>query len=157
MAELLTILAIAVGLFGTVTMIFPGGGLVAAAVAIWGWYQGGTLGWTVAIIAVASFLLAMVLGYVVAGGYMRRGGVRTSTLVIAAVAGIVGFFVVPVVGLFLFFVGAVFLVELARSKDARRAWPATVRALKAAGLTILVELAGAMVAVGAFVVAWIVR
>ena len=35
--------------------------------------------------------------------------------------------------------------------------PATVRVLKAAGLTILIELAGAMVAVGAFVVAWIVR
>ncbi|MGC5615689.1 DUF456 domain-containing protein [Georgenia sp. Z1491] len=157
MAELLTILAIVVGLFGTVTMIFPGGGLVAAAVAIWGWYQGGTLGLTVAIIAIASFLLAMVLGYVLAGRYMQRGGVRTSTLVVAALAGVVGFFVVPVVGLVLFFVGTVFLVELARLRDVRSAWPATVRALKAAGLTILIELAGAMVAVGTFVVAWIVR
>ncbi len=38
-----------------------------------------------------------------------------------------------------------------------RAWTATKRARKAAGLTILIELAGAMVAVGAFVVAWFVR
>jgi hypothetical protein len=139
-AELLTILAIVVGL-----------------VAIWGWYQGGTLGWTVAIVAIVSMVVAMVLKYVLTARYLERGGVQSSTLTIAALAGVVGFFVVPVVGMFLFFVGAVFLVELARSRTAARAWTATKRALKAAGLTILIELAGAMVAVGAFVVAWVVR
>jgi uncharacterized protein YqgC (DUF456 family) len=156
-AELLTILAIVVGLAGVVSQIFPGGSIVAAAVAIWGWYQGGTLGWTVAIVAIVSMVVAMVLKYVLTARYLERGGVQSSTLTIAALAGVVGFFVVPVVGMFLFFVGAVFLVELARSRTAARAWTATKRALKAAGLTILIELAGAMVAVGAFVVAWVVR
>ncbi|MGC5627307.1 DUF456 domain-containing protein [Georgenia sp. Z1344] len=157
MAELLTILAIVVGLAGVVSQVFPGGTIVAGAVAIWGWYQGGTLGWTVAIVAVVAMVVAMVLKYVLAARYMERGGVKSSTLVIAAIAGVVGFFVVPVVGMFLFFVGAVFLIELGRARSAARAWPATVRALEAAGLTILIELADAMVAVGAFVVGWIVR
>ncbi|MGO1561542.1 hypothetical protein CZ771_09080 [Actinomycetales bacterium JB111] len=157
MSELLTILAIAVGLAGVVSQIFPGGSIVAAAVAIWGWYQGGTLGWTVALVAIVSMVVAMVLKYVLTARYLERGGVKSSTLTIAALAGVVGFFVVPVIGMFLFFIGAVFLVELARSRTVARAWPATKRALKAAGLTILIELAGAMVAVGAFVVAWVVR
>lgn len=157
MPELLTILAILLGLAGVVSQVFPGGTIVAAAVAIWGWYQGGTLGWTVAVVAIVAMVVAMVLKYVLAARCMERGGVRSSTLLIAAIAGVVGFFVVPVVGLFLFFVGAVFLVELARARTVARAWPATKRALKAALLTVLIELAGAMVAVGAFVVAWIVR
>ena len=157
MAEFLTILAIVVGLAGVVSQIFPGGSIVAVAVAIWGWSQGGSLGWTVALVALVSMVLAMVLKYVLTARYLERGGVKSSTLTIAALAGVVGFFVVPVIGMFLFFIGAVFLVELARTRTARRAWPATKRALKAAGLTILIELAGAMVAVGAFVTAWIVR
>lgn len=157
MAELLTIVAIVVGLAGVVSQVFPGGTIVAGAVAIWGWYQGGTLGWTVAVVAIVAMVVAMVLKYVLAARYMERGEVKGSTLLVAAIAGVIGFFVIPVIGMFIFFVGAVFLVELARARDVARAWPATKRALKAAGLTILIELAGAMVAVGAFVVAWIVR
>ncbi|HEY8718121.1 DUF456 family protein [Pengzhenrongella sp.] len=45
---------------------------------------------------------------------------------------------------------AVFLAELVRQRDQRAAWTATVAALKATGITILVELAGALVSAGAW-------
>ena len=39
-----------------------------------------------------------------------------------------------------------------RLRAADKAWPSTVSALKATGLTILVELAGAMLTTGAWVI-----
>ena len=66
--------------------------------------------------------------------------------VVTAVLGIVGFFVVPVIGLLLGFILGVYLAELAARRDQRRAWAATVLALKAAALSVGVELAGGLIA-----------
>jgi uncharacterized protein len=60
------------------------------------------------------------------------------------VLGLVGFFVIPVVGLFVGFVLGVWLAEWARLRDPRRAWPSTKQALKAAGLSMLIELAAGL-------------
>lgn len=57
----------------------------------------------------------------------------------------VGFFVVPVVGLFLGFVVGVYAAEH-RRLGARLAWPSTRAALGAVGLALLIELAAAVVA-----------
>jgi uncharacterized protein YqgC (DUF456 family) len=59
--------------------------------------------------------------------------------------GVVGFFVIPVVGLFIGFVLGVYLAELLRvgSKDA---WPSTVHSLKAVGLSIVIEFLAAFAA-----------
>ena len=62
------------------------------------------------------------------------------TLVAGGLLGIVGFFVVPVVGLLLGFVLGVYLAELARVGRAR-AWPSARHALTAVGWSILIELA----------------
>ena len=66
-------------------------------------------------------------------------GVPTSTLVLGGLLGIVGFFVVPVVGLPLGFVLGIYAAEL-RRVGSQQAWPATVAALKAVGIALLVEL-----------------
>jgi uncharacterized protein YqgC (DUF456 family) len=107
----------------------------------------------VAVLATVAVAVAGVVKYVIAGRHLKSGGVPNSTLVWGGLAGIVGFFVVPVVGLFLGFVLAVFLAELARLHDRRRAWRATVVALQATGITILVDLAGSLVAAGAWLLA----
>ena len=59
--------------------------------------------------------------------------------------GIVGFFVIPVVGLLIGFVLGVYLAELRRVGSAA-AWPATVHALKAVGLSIVIELVASLLA-----------
>jgi uncharacterized protein YqgC (DUF456 family) len=79
--------------------------------------------------------------------------VPNRSLVVGGVLGVVGFFVIPVIGLPLLFVLGVYLAEQLRLRDRRRAWRSTQAALRATGVTILVELAGAMVAVGAWAIA----
>jgi uncharacterized protein len=66
------------------------------------------------------------------------------------VLGVVGFFVVPVIGLFIGFVVGVFAAEWRRLGHAR-AWPSTKHALKAAGLSILIELCFGVLAAWAWV------
>ncbi|UZN02130.1 DUF456 domain-containing protein [Cellulomonas sp. S1-8] len=155
--DLLVTVLVVVGLVGVVVQVLPGAFLVGGAVALWGALQGTGAGWVVAVLAVVLTAAGQVVKYLVAGRHMQRSGVRSSTLVWGGIAGIVGFFVVPVVGLFLFFVGAVFLVEWLRAREVRTAWRATVRALQATGLTILVELAAAMLVVGVWVLALVAR
>ena len=154
--EILVGLVLLAGLVGVVVQILPGGLLVLAAIAVWAALTGTGSAWVVLAITVVATVAAGVGKYVLAGRHLRRTGVPTSTLVWGGVAGVVGFFVVPVVGLPLGFVLGVFLAELARVDNQRAAWTATVAALRATGLTILVELAGALISVGAWLVAVLV-
>lgn len=152
LGEVLVGLAVVIGLAGVVVQVYPGSLIVLAAVVIWGVVTGGAVGWTVAAVAVVAVAVAAVAEYVVAGRYLLRAGVPGRTLLIGGVVGVIGFFVIPVIGLPIGFVLAVYLVELARRRDTAVAWQATVAALKATGIGILVELAGSMVAAGAWVV-----
>jgi uncharacterized protein YqgC (DUF456 family) len=83
---------------------------------------------------------------------MRAADVRTSSLVSGGVLGIIGFFVIPVLGLLIGFVLGVYLAELANRRNQRLAWTSTVHALKGVALSVGVELAGALLAT----VAWVV-
>ena len=77
--------------------------------------------------------------YVVPGRRLKDNDIPSSTLLLGGLLGIVGFFVIPVIGLLIGFVLGVYLAELRRvGSDA--AWPATKHALKAVGLSILIEL-----------------
>jgi len=151
--EVLVGLVLLVGLVGVVVQVLPGGLLVLAAIAVWAVLTGSSAGWVVLAIAVVATVAAGVGKYILAGRHLRGAGVPTSTLVWGGVVGVIGFFVVPVVGLPLGFVLGVFLAEFARLNNQRAAWTATVAALHATGITILVELAGALVAAGAWLVA----
>ncbi|WP_426592957.1 DUF456 domain-containing protein [Cellulomonas sp. McL0617] len=144
-------IAIVVGLVGVVVQVLPGLFLVAAAVITWGVVTGGPVGWTVVAVAVLATGLAFVGEYLLAGRHLKKAGVPFSTMVVGGLLGIVGFFVIPVVGLLVGFVAGVFLAELLRARDPRTAWRSTVAALQATGLTILVELAGALVTTAAWI------
>lgn len=150
--EVLVGLVVLVGLAGVVVQVLPGSLIVLGAVLVWAIFTGGWVAWTVLAVGVVAVAVAAVGKYVLAGKHLRKADVPGSTLVWGAVVGIVGFFAIPVVGLFLGFPAGVFLAELNRRKDSRAAWRATLVALRATGITILVELAGALVAAGAWVV-----
>lgn len=136
---ILVALAIAIGLVGILVPLLPGSLLVAAAVVVWAFALGGTGGWVVAALALALIGTGVVVKYLIPGRRLQRSGVPNLTLFLGAVAGIVGFFVVPVIGLPLGFVAGVYAAEWRRLSRAE-AWPATVNALKAVGLGILIEL-----------------
>ena len=147
----LVALAIAVGLAGIVIPILPGGLLVFGAIAVWAWVEGTTVGWVTLAIAAALFIAAAVIKYTWPVKRMRQADVRTKSLVAGGVLGVVGFFVIPVLGLVLGFVLGVFLAELGVRKDTTRAWVSTVHALKGVALSVGVELLGAL----ASTVVWI--
>ncbi|MFN3003977.1 DUF456 domain-containing protein [Mycolicibacterium wolinskyi] len=147
----LVALAIAIGLIGIVVPILPGGLLVFAAIAVWAVVEHNTASWITLGVATVLFVAAEVIKYLWPVRRMRAAEVRTLSLVAGAVLGIVGFFVIPVIGLVIGFVAGVYLAELGARRDYRRAWASTVHALKGVALSVGVELVGALLATMAWV------
>ena len=155
LVDVLALLAVAVGLVGVLVPVLPGTVLILGAVLTWAILVGETAGWVVFAVAATFLVLGTVVKYAVPGRRMKAAGVPTSTMLVGAVAGIVGFFVIPVVGLPVGFVLGIYGAELQRVGDteARRT---TVAALKAVGLSILIELTAGLFAALALVVGIIV-
>ena len=143
-------LACLIGIVGTVFPILPGALLVASAVAVWGVVTGGSGGWTVVAVAVGITAAAQVLKYLWAGRKMSRDGVPGWIMVLGGVGGVIGFFLIPVVGVVVGFVAGVYLAEVLRLRSFTGAWPTTVSAMKAAGIATLVELTGALLVTAAW-------
>ena len=152
----LVALACLIGIVGTIIPILPGAFLVAAAVAIAGAVQGGPWGWGLAAFALVVTAVATGVKYLVPAKWMKDGGVPTWILGLGAVGGIVGFFLIPVVGLFIGFIVGVFVAELIRLRSIGQAWPTTVTAMKAAGLSTLIDFSCAVLVTAAWVaVRWV--
>ena len=150
--ELLVAVAVLVGLVGIVVPVLPGSVLILVAVLVWTVLTSTTTGWLV-FAAVALFLgVGAVVKYAVPGRGLQAAGVPTRTIVVGGLLGLVGFFVIPVIGLVVGFVLGVYLSELQRV-GTQRAWPTTKAALRAAGLSMLIELAAALCAVMTWLVA----
>ena len=147
----LVALAIAVGLVGIVLPLLPGTLLVFAAIAVWAVVESNVTGWVT--LGVVTLLLgaATLIKYMWPMRRMRAADVRTISLVVGAVLGIIGFFVIPVVGLVIGFVLGVYLAELSNRRDQRLAWTSTKHAVKGVALSVGVELAGALLATMAWV------
>ncbi len=143
---------IVVGIVGIVVPVLPGLVLVAAGVGVWAVPRGDALGWTVLGIALAVIVVGSVVKYLVPGRRLRDAGVPGRSVALGAVLGIVGFFVVPVIGLFLGFVLGTYLAELARLKDNALAGRSTRGALAAVGWSIVIELVTGVLAAGVWIV-----
>jgi uncharacterized protein YqgC (DUF456 family) len=143
--EVLVALAIAVGVVGVVVPLLPGSLLVLGAILVWALDLRSGTAWTVFAVAALFVGLGAVVKYVVPGRRLKDVGIPSSTLALGAVLGVVGFFVIPVVGLVVGFVLGVYLSELQRL-GRHAAWPATVHALRAVGLAMLIELAACLLA-----------
>lgn len=148
--ELIVGLAILVGILGIVVPLLPGTLLVGAAIAVWAFEVQQTSAWWCAGAALGVLSLGVVVKYAVPGRRLKSSGVPTSTLLVGGLLGFVGFFLVPVIGLFLGFVLGVYLSEVRRVGSVR-ARPATAAALKAVGLSVLIELVAALTASGLWV------
>lgn len=153
--ELLVAAVIVIGLIGIVVPILPGTLLIVCALFVWALVVGG---WAWSVFAAAILVVAVgeVIKYLVAGKSLRTDGIPNRTVVIGGLVGIVGFFVVPVIGLLLGFVVGAIVSELVRTRGLEQAWRGALAALKAAAKTIGIELLFALVATsiwtgGAFV------
>jgi len=151
LVTVLVALAIAIGLAGIVVPVLPGVLLIAAAVLGWAVYTGGTTAWVVFAVVMVLLAAGQVVKYLVPGQRLKEAGIPASTQWVGVLLGLIGFFVIPVIGIFVGFVLGIYLWEAKRLGTAE-AWPSTKHALKAAGLSILIELASATLAT----IAWVV-
>jgi uncharacterized protein YqgC (DUF456 family) len=139
-------LAIAVGIIGIVVPLLPGTLLVFAAIAVWAVVENSVAGWVTLGVASALLGVATLIKYTWPVKRMRAADVRTPSLAAGAALGIIGFFVIPVIGLVIGFVLGVYIAELSTRGDQRLAWTSTKHAVKGVALSMGVELAGALLA-----------
>lgn len=148
--EVVVGLVIVVGLIGILLPVLPGAILVLAAIGVWAFQVGSAAAWTVFVVGAVATMLAFVVKYAWPGRRLKSAGVPNAALLTGAILGIIGFFVIPVIGLVIGFVLGIHLFELRRLRTQRAAWDSTVHAMKATGLSILIELAGSLVAAAAW-------
>ena len=149
---ILVAVAIAIGLVGVLVPLLPGTLLVYAAIAVWAVFEQNTVGWVVLGVVTAVLGASLLVKYLWPVKRMRAADISPATLAAGAVAGVIGFFVIPVLGLLVGFVLGVYLAELVHRRDQRRAWASTVHAVKGVALSVGVELAGGLLATAAWVV-----
>ncbi len=145
--------AILVGLVGIVVPVLPGSVLIGLAVLAWALLTATAPAWTVFAACAVLLVAGGVITWFIQARHTRAAGVPGSSLVAAGLAGIVGFFVVPVIGLLLFFPLGLFLAEYLRLRDPRRARASAIVGLKATGLGMICELGLALAASGVWLVA----
>lgn len=149
----LVALVIAVGIAGIVVPLLPGIVLVYAAILVWAVIESSehdVAAWVTLGVVTALIGATTLIKYLWPMKRLRAADVGAMTLLAGAALGVVGFFVIPIVGLVIGFVFGVYLAELANRRDQRAAWTSTKHALKGVALSVGVELAGALLAT----VAW---
>nr|MDT0661412.1 DUF456 domain-containing protein [Micromonospora sp. DSM 115978] len=157
LVTLLSGLAILVGILGVVIPVLPG--LALCWLGVLGWALFGADGgarWLILALATGVAAGGTVVKYLWPGRDLKRSGVPNGSLLAGGVLGLIGFFVVPVIGLLLGFVLGLWLAERVRLGDSGRAWPATKRALRAVGLAMLIELTAALGLAGLWVIGLLV-
>lgn len=157
LAALLTGLALAVAVLGTIVPVLPGSVLGILALLEWALFGGsGAGGWIVFAIGTVLFAAGMAGSYVLTGRRLAARQVPNRSILVASVVAVIGMFAVPVVGLFLGFLVGLLGSEWVRTRDFRSASASSFAALKALGVGRLVEFACAAVAATVWVIgAWI--
>lgn len=153
--EIVIAVLIAVGVAGIIVPVLPGSILVLGAILVWALEIGTPTAWVVFAVAATFLVGGSVVKYLLPGRRLQASGVPTSTLVAGGLLAFVGFFVVPVVGMFIGFVLGVYAAER-RRVGAALARPSTRAALRAVGVSILIELVAAFLAAVAWVVGVVV-
>jgi uncharacterized protein YqgC (DUF456 family) len=145
--------AIATGIVGIVIPVLPGALLAWAAIALWALAVGSATAW--AVLAAATLLIggAQVVKLLVPGRRLRNAGVPRRSILAGLGLAVVGFFLIPVVGFFIAFPLGLYVEERRRLGEHASAWRSTQEALRALGLSMVIELSATMLAAAAWLAA----
>jgi uncharacterized protein YqgC (DUF456 family) len=155
-AEVVFGVLLAVGLVGVVVPVLPGLALIGGVAVVWAIVEGTSTAWAVAVAMIGVLAIGTYLKYRIPGRELQAQDVPASTWALAAIGGIVGFFVIPVVGAPVGLVLGVFVGERRRFGGTAPAWASTKRLVISIGKGMLLELAAAVVAIGIWVGAVVV-
>jgi uncharacterized protein YqgC (DUF456 family) len=147
--------AMAVGVVGTVVPVVPGLALVWAAALVYGLGAGFDAVGVAAFTIITGLALAgIIAGYLLPQRAAARSGAARSSMWFGGALAIVGFFVVPLVGLVLGGVLGVFVGEVVRTRDAPAAWRSTTATIKGFGAAVVVQVATGLTMVAIWA-AWV--
>lgn len=153
----LAAIAYLVAIAGLIVPVLPGTALIVIATLIWAIVIGGPAAWFTFGIVLLFSIIGMATSYILTGTRLKGAAVPNWPIVVAVIAAVVGFFVIPVLGLPIGFMLGLYGSELYRQKDARKALDTSIIALKALGLGLLIELGMAFLSLIAFTVGNIVH
>ena len=146
-------LAILVGVAGTVIPVLPGSFLIGLSLLAWAiWGGEGITGWVVFGVGMVFVLAGMAASAVLAGRKLKQHRIPNRSVALGIVLGVVGMFVIPVVGLFVGFAAGLLLSEVQRTRNVGTALTTSWAALKATGLGILVEFGLACLAASTWLI-----
>jgi uncharacterized protein YqgC (DUF456 family) len=154
----LTLLVMLAGMVGVVVPVMPGLLLVwVAGVGTLLWQGTDVVGWTVAGVLTALFLVGSGATLWLPTRQGRRGGVPGRSLGVALLGALVGFFLVPVLGLVLGAFAGLLYAEHRRLGDWPRARASVGQVLRAYGIGVLVELVVGVVMIATWLVTVLAR
>ncbi|MEW2548469.1 DUF456 domain-containing protein [Streptomyces sp. NPDC047002] len=150
-------LVMLLGLVGVLTPGVPGQAIVWAAVLWWALSDVSRAAWVVLMAATALLLVNQALRPLLPSRRPGRAGAPRRTLAVGGAWAVAGFFVLPVVGGVVGFVGGVYGAERHRLGGHGNGWGATRAVLRGPGLPLLVELYACLLAVAAWLVVLVAR
>lgn len=145
--EILIGLAMAIGLVGVLLPVVPGLLLIGAMAIIWAVAEGTTTATVVATVMIAVLVAGTYLKYRIPGRELAAQGVSTLTWILVGVGGIIGFFVIPVIGALAGVVAGAYVGERIRLGSHSPAWASTKRVIVSIGKGMALEFAAGTVAI----------
>lgn len=152
-SELLIAFVMAIGILGTVLPFIPGLALVWFAGALWAYFDGGngTRMWLLAIMTLFA-VIGYAMQFLLPAAAVKADSPPRNTLLAGALFGLVGFFIVPVIGAPLGFMAGVYSSYLTSTGDSSAAWASTIRTAVAFGQALLIQFFCALM----IAVTWII-
>jgi uncharacterized protein YqgC (DUF456 family) len=145
--EVLVGLGMAVGLVGVIIPVIPGLALIGALAILWAFAEGGVTAWSVAVVMLVILAGGTYLKYRLPGRELQAQGIPQTTWLLVGIGGVVGFFVIPVIGMFAGVVVGAYVGERIRFRRHAPAWQSTKRLLVGIGKGMAVELAAGALAI----------
>lgn len=135
-------LVLAVGLLGTVVPVLPGILLMWVGVVGYGFFVGFDVAAIIAIALVTVLSAASVaLGVIIPKQFADESGATLTSQIAAVLGGIIGFFVIPVVGILVGALIGIAIAEYLDKEDFAQARASTIAVAKGFGLSALLQIA----------------
>jgi hypothetical protein len=125
---------------GIVYPVLPGSPVAIVTLLVWAAVLGSWAAWVTGVIAALVCVGGLSASAVLTGRKLKQLEVPRWSILIAAVAGVAGLFLIPVVGIFVGFAAGLLGSEWIRHGEARKALRYSLETLKAMGAGMLAEL-----------------
>lgn len=133
-------IALVVGLIGTLIPILPGVAFMWLASLLYGFVVGYTpFGVVVMFILTALMVASLIVGAILPRKAAVESGAATRSQVVGVIGAVIGFFIIPVVGVIVGALAGLLLAELADKGELRPAWNATIGLAKGFGVGALAQ------------------